>query len=641
MSYVKKKGDNLILNNGFHDANFVKKVNGKKRLPQKKFFIFKDEKIVRINNPSNDHIHILETHDNSNRRKNSLLVIYLDLYNRLSFIIIKPNHNYSLIEIIDKAESTPAQRLISFNFLNAQYILGVIRFRYANMENVNIALGYDKSLNYKFSYIFNEKLRIKNAEKTNNLSLLTHIGFTRIPKKDLLNKYIKSSEINLPVYIKSKNKNDLEYFYPLKFNYRHKYNKIHFIYSSISHRLNKNIEYFLRKSVSGQLVFVITDHLRMSIKIKERIGKLFSLFGKAEKYDIYFEKFSKNAAESAFELFKEAMSNNDNNSKYILDSKNSNFKDLQNKYGKNNILAHNSIKSFKAIFQARSFISSDLVTHLQRRLYDNSQLLKKKILSNNRKVFLQHGPSLATNVFERGYFNKKVPICPDYMVTNSELESSYFMKYPKFRRNQLIQLGIPNLDLYIQKKDNKKEDITFMLTWRPWDLTGKVEKNSYIDRYMQFLDIIKNDSFYQNKNINVILHPKAKLMLENQFPEVYNNFQKYLYEGDIKDALLQSKVLITDYSSICYYAFAGGSNIIYFWGDKEIAENEYGSPNILQMDNRFGDVSFDITNSLNKLVKENYKINQRIEYRANYAKLIEYTSGNNTYNVYNAIKKLK
>lgn len=226
------------------------------------------------------------------------------------------------------------------------------------------------------------------------------------------------------------------------------------------------------------------------------------------------------------------------------------------------------------------------------------------------------------------------------MVTNSELESSYFMKYPKFRRNQLIQLGIPNLDLYIQKKDNKKEDITFMLTWRPWDLTGKVEKNSYIDRYMQFLDIIKNDSFYQNKNINVILHPKAKLMLENQFPEVYNNFQKYLYEGDIKDALLQSKVLITDYSSICYYAFAGGSNIIYFWGDKEIAENEYGSPNILQMDNRFGDVSFDIINSLNKLVKENYKINQRIEYRANYAKLIEYTSGNNTYNVYNAIKKL-
>lgn len=387
MSYVKKKGDNLILNNGFHDANFVKKVNGKKRLPQKKFFIFKDEKIVRINNPSNDHIHILETHDNSNRRKNSLLVIYLDLYNRLSFIIIKPNHNYSLIEIIDKAESTPAQRLISFNFLNAQYILGVIRFRYANMENVNIALGYDKSLNYKFSYIFNEKLRIKNAEKTNNLSLLTHIGFTRIPKKDLLNKYIKSSEINLPVYIKSKNKNNLEYFYPLKFNYRHKYNKTHFIYSSISHRLNKNIEYFLRKSVSGQLVFVITDHLRMSIKIKERIGKLFSLFGKAEKYDIYFEKFSKNAAESAFELFKEAMSNNDNNSKYILDSKNSNFKDLQNKYGKNNILAHNSIKSFKAIFQARSFISSDLVTHLQRRLYDNSQLLKKKILSNNRKVF--------------------------------------------------------------------------------------------------------------------------------------------------------------------------------------------------------------------------------------------------------------
>lgn len=640
MSYVKKTGDNLILNNGFHDANFVKKVNGKKRLPQKKFFIFKNEKIVRMDNPSKNHIHILETHDNSKRRKNSLLVIYLDLYNRLSFIIIKPNPNYSLVEIIDKAESKPAQRLVSFKFLNNQYILGVIRFRYANMEKVDVALGYDKSLNYKFSYLFNNKIRTKNAEKTNNLSLLTHLGVTKISKKDLLNKYIETSEINLPVYIKSKNKNGLEYFYPLKFDYRHKYNKKHYIYSSISHRLNKNIEYFLRKSVSGQLVFVITDHLMTSIKIKEKIGKLLSLFGKKEKYDVYFEKFAKNAGESAFELFKEAMSNNDNKSKYILDSKNSDFNNLQMKYGKNNILSHNSIKAFKVIFQARSFISSDLVTHLQRRLYDNSQLLKKKILSNNKKVFLQHGPSLATNVFERGYFNKKVPICPDYMVTNSELESSYFMKYPKFKRNQLIQLGIPNLDLYIQQQHSKKEDITFMLTWRPWDLTGKVEKDSYIDRYMQFIEIITNDSFYQNKNINIILHPKARLMLENQFPDVYDSFKKYIYEGDIKDALLKSKVLITDYSSICYYAFAGGSNIIYFWGDKELAENEYGAPNILQMDNRFGDVSFDIINSLNAIIKENYKINQRIEYKENYEKLIEHTDGNNTLNVYNAIKNL-
>ncbi|PTJ73948.1 CDP-glycerol--glycerophosphate glycerophosphotransferase, partial [Mammaliicoccus sciuri] len=143
--------------------------------------------------------------------------------------------------------------------------------------------------------------------------------------------------------------------------------------------------------------------------------------------------------------------------------------------------AHYSFISFYVIFKAINFVSSELVTHLQRRLYDSSQLLKKKILSKNNKVFLQHGPSLATNVFERGYFNKKVPICPNYIVTNSKLESDYFKKYPKFNDDELIELGIPNLDLYVNEQENKKEQITFMLTWRPWDITGKIEENSYID----------------------------------------------------------------------------------------------------------------------------------------------------------------
>src|SRR5699024_10454761 len=164
------------------------------------------------------------------------------------------------------------------------------------------------------------------------------------------------------------------------------------------------------------------------------------------------EKFAMNAGESAFELFKKSKEEKDNLSKYILNKNNVDFDKLQNQFGKNNILAHNSFKSFYVIFKARSFVSSDLVTHLQRRLYDNSQILKKKILSNNKKVFLQHGPSLATNVFERGYFNKKVPICPNYIVTNSSLESQYFMKYPKFNKNELIELGIPNLDLYVKER---------------------------------------------------------------------------------------------------------------------------------------------------------------------------------------------
>lgn len=179
-----------------------------------------------------------------------------------------------------------------------------------------------------------------------------------------------------------------------------------------------------------------------------------------------------------------------------------------------------------------------------------------------------------------------------------------------------------------------------MLTWRPWDITGNLGEDTYIDRYLQFLNLIISDSFYKGIKVNITLHPKARLLLINQFPEVYDNIKNYIFEGEIKDAVLNSKILITDYSSICYYAFAGGSNIIYFWGDKELAENEYGSPNILQDDNRFGDVVYDIDTKLNECIQRNYNKAQEPFYKSRYKKLVEYTDGNNTEKVYEYIKNL-
>lgn len=641
MPYAFIQDGNIRLKEGFTDFNNEKIINRKRRLLFKKYYVYKDDAVFEMEKKTNKDIEILEIHDNSVRKKNTLLVVYLDPKNRVSFIVIKKQHpKLSKEQIIEKAESTPPQKLFIGAILSNFYIFGVIRFKYTNMKEVSVAFGYDKSLSYPFKYIFPQFIRKKFSESTNKLSLVTHLGYVKIKKSDLLDKYVETSEVNLPTYIESTNKDHLNYYYPLKFDYRHKYDKEHYVYSSKSYRLNKTIEFFVRKSITGQIVVVMTDSLSVLTKLKEKLAYLALFFNDQEKYDIYFEKFARNASESAFELFKKSKKENDPFSKYILSRENKDFETLQERYGKDNILAHNSFKSFYYIFKAKRFISSDLVSHLQRRLYDNSRNIKRKILSNNNKVFLQHGVSLATNVFERGYYNKKVPICPDYIVTSSALESSYFKKYPKFTDDQLIERGIPNLDLYVGEKNKKKEQVTFMLTWRPWDVVGKIEKNSYIDRYLQFLKIIENDSFYKDKVINVTLHPKARLMIENQFPETYRQIKDYIYEGDIKDALLQSKVVITDYSSICFYTFAGGSNIIYFWGDKELSEREYGAPNILQDDNCFGDVVYHIDDSLDESIKQNYNQSQQLKYINRYNKMNEHSRGDNTENVYNEIKRI-
>lgn len=224
-------------------------------------------------------------------------------------------------------------------------------------------------------------------------------------------------------------------------------------------------------------------------------------------------------------------------------------------------------------------------------------------------------------------------------MTNSDLESFMFHQYTDYQPSQLIQEGTPNLDLYV-KNTYPQDEITFILTWRPWDLTGKIEKDSYLDRYLQFIELITNNAWFKDKNINIILHPKAREILEEQFPQTYENFKQYLYLDDIKDALLKSKVVITDYSSISFYAFTGGSNIIFFWGDKEKAESEYGAPNILQSYNAFGDIVNTIDSKLLSTIQLNYSQQQNSTYIERFKNLVEYTEGNNSLNVYNRIKGL-
>ncbi|PTK52360.1 CDP-glycerol--glycerophosphate glycerophosphotransferase, partial [Staphylococcus haemolyticus] len=143
------------------------------------------------------------------------------------------------------------------------------------------------------------------------------------------------------------------------------------VYSTKRMKLRKKQIYsFIRKSITGQYVIVMTDYLKKSIVFKEKIGKFLSLFIRTNK-DIYFEKFSKGANESAFEVFKLSKKYNDKNSVYILDKDHDQFNKLRKIYGKKSVVAHNSIRGFINIFNANKIISSDLSTHMFRTLYDN------------------------------------------------------------------------------------------------------------------------------------------------------------------------------------------------------------------------------------------------------------------------------
>lgn len=630
--YVFLKNDRAALPPELCDFKGNRELLTKQRKHNFKYHLYEKKTGNKVMFPDKEPMSILHVEELSEER----LVFYVDARQTLSFVRTK-QRNLSLEQILDKIEKTPFFRngimLLFFHL----FFFGVMRFRSYQFSDAQFSLGYDKTINHKIHFLFPKKIREKFAMKTGKFSLLMHSYWAFIPLRDIYHHYLETSDINTPVYIKLKH-DKINYIYNMKSDSNHKYDQAHYLFNTRSVRLRKEqAEIFIRKSVSGQYVIVNTNVMNRFILLKEKVAYLLGMLSRnREKYDVYFEKFSAGASESAFEVFKTAYQNGDD-CVYILDKNHPDFVQLKETYGKS-LVAKNSLQAFYAIFLGKSFISSDLVSHLQRRLYDNDALIKKKILSNNNKIFLQHGVCLATNVFERGYFNRKVPIAPDYILVNSAFEKSLFLQHSDYSADRLMATGLPNLDLYVEKKEKQKDEITFMLTWRPWDLTGSIEENSYLGRYLSFIQLIEKEPFYHDKKVNVVLHPKSRIILQEQFPDVWEKHQHLFYEGDIKNALLQSKVLISDYSSVVFYAFGGGSNIVFYWEDKERAENEYGARNILQKENCFGDICENFA-SLHKTIEQNYIQDQPAFYQKQYGFLVEYRDGKNTKRTYNHITK--
>ncbi|PQD96187.1 CDP-glycerol--glycerophosphate glycerophosphotransferase [Pradoshia eiseniae] len=635
ISFGLIKGNVPYLSDEYYSFNGTKSLIARKKF-NTKYNVYKKNTNERIILTQYKPMTIVQTLSYKHNNTHENIVLYVDTNQKLSYVRIKRPKYGDTQQIIEKAEKTPFVRSITFILFSTIFFLGVLRVRNYTYEDAHLSFGYDKSISKKIHFLFPKKIREKFALSTNKLSLLAHTYWCITPAKNIYEGYIKNSEINVPVFIQLTQGN-MSFWYPLKSDSKHIYNKKHYIFSTRSTRVRKtNNELFIRKSITGQYVIVITSLMSKWINLVEKAAYFMSKLSKnKEVYDIYFEKFSQGASESGFELFKYAFENN-KNAVYILDRDYHKFQELKNIYG-NNLVAKNSFRAFYYIFLARSFQSSDLVSHIQRRLYDNDSLIKRKILACNKKIMLQHGVCLCTNIFERGYFNKKVPITPDYLLVNSKYERDLFIQNTEYHANELMVTGLPNLDLYVKEKNNTKKEITFLLTWRPWDITGKIEEGSYIDRYLSFLKLIQTHHFYSDKKVNIILHPKSRIILEEQFPDIYKDLSKHLYDGDIKEALINSKVVISDYSSIIYYAFAGGSNIILYWQDKELAESQYGSKNILQEEIAFGDIVYEF-NHLHTFIEKNYSISQPIKYVNQYNILVSETSGTNTKNTYDYIK---
>ena len=99
------------------------------------------------------------------------------------------------------------------------------------------------------------------------------------------------------------------------------------------------------------------------------------------------------------------------------------------------------------------------------------------------------------------------------------------------------------------------------------------------------------------------------------------------YDPVLRDCAL----LITDYSSIAYDVYYRGSNVVFYWKDKDDSMEHYGEGTHLMLneDNVFGPVCMD-ADQLREAILARYNKPQDEEELERYRRIVEFHDGKNS-----------
>lgn len=368
----------------------------------------------------------------------------------------------------------------------------------------------------------------------------------------------------------------------------------------------------------------VTDDVKEQKKIKSAYKKYMkeSKKGKNTPSILLYEKFCGKYEESAKYVFERLIDDGCENVYFILD-KNSEYQSkVPEKYRKN-IIEKYSPKHYYEYFNAKAFITTESINHVIDLTTYNSLTRRRQYLKDYYYVFLQHGVMFAYSLKGRWDFEKGGGFGDNsYVVISSETEANHFIEDGNFDREDLIKCGLPKFDHAIKNEDADK--ILIMPTSRNFEYST-IRDDTLNSTYYNFSKkIIENVPDNLKDKIVFIPHPLVnaifgKTDLEQYMPEEYS------YDELLKN----TRLLITDYSSISYDAFYRGANVIFAWIEKDMCLENLGIDLKLNDENAFADIAYDYE-TLTELISKNYYGEHSEENTKKYEDIVEFHDRKNT-----------
>lgn len=396
---------------------------------------------------------------------------------------------------------------------------------------------------------------------------------------------------------------------------------------------------YFRKTVGNSLYLTVRNANMTDLwseKIKVSIAWTLSYLFKFKNSIILFEKNSSRYEESASVLFEKLIDIGYENAYFILDKNCSYLSNIKSEYRKNIIYKY-SFKHYLYMFCSNTFISSESLAHVCEVRTVNHLITNKLNDTKLNYIFLQHGVMymLSLESKSRKFFHKEETKGLKRVAVSSQIEANHFIDYAKYDTEDMYICGLPKFDKNEWNKDADK--IIIMPTWRPWEY-NQARLNFTESKYYKMIERIMGSIPEEyKKNVIVLPHP----LIAEAMNKMDNETSKYMnFEDKYDDLLKNAKVLITDYSSIAYDAFYRGSNVIFYWEEKEHCMECYGEDTKLMLneENCFGDICYN-SEDLSKVFIDNYLYNQKDKYIKNYKKIVEFHDGKNTERLIEYLKR--
>jgi hypothetical protein len=421
--------------------------------------------------------------------------------------------------------------------------------------------------------------------------------------------------------------------------------KLYYLPFSIKRDYNSGNCAHLRRTLKGTLTIVQRPLAGLEHTLRFRFleswlvsvllysaGRLVSRLT-AKNVAIFYEKFASQSDEGVYDIFLTARKTTNSDCYYITDTDNISADD-------GNVLRKYSVQYYWVIYRAAVFIGAEAPTHLTL-LRSNNRWLRRSIYTRPF-VFLQHGIIYMKNMSKNSVFVAGCEGAADYIVASSEKERDIIVRDLRYKPEQVLVCGIAQHAIipYQHITDSSPDIVTVMLTWKHSQEHLPFEASANFQELQCILPVLRQR--LPDKNIRLVLHPKDSLSAKT-----VETLGAALWTASVKEALSGTKLLITDYSSICYNAFYQGAGVIFYQPDLDEYQRETGK--LIPADDEFIGPRLFSTTELQKELKRVIGINGHIalkkvrtkKYEKIYSTINEFTDGENIERIVEAVQELE